>query len=450
MKNFPTAFWKRFQDFKEAPAIYTVDDDGSRKTLSFWEWTRRIQRLAMGLLDKGIKPETRLGLVAPNGRDWLDLAVAAWLVGSCLVPLVPGRDRKETLRCLGRTGCGWIAVADDRARANLRGDGDALPDHIKWIVFDGDANAKGVFSLENLEEKGRELIRRGHTRKLAERIYELKPEAPTLIFFDPEPGEDAQGAFFSGAKVARQLEAIAAQAGWPDDQDVTVASLLSFGWFSSFQFTLAALYAGHSVALAPTLRSMSDDLEVLQPTYLVCGPAYLEKLSGQWQKRLEDAPELLKQMAGAGAEDDAPSMMVSALGTIGERAARKFLYDPIRREFGGNLRAIQVIDGHGSGDVNDVLDKVDVALLGHFGLAEAGITHIEHLRARRPGSAGRPIEGMATKIDGAKSGEVGELCLRGETLFDDYWAGEGALSFDDDRWLHTGRKGRLESGFLFL
>ncbi len=453
MRNFPTEFWKRFQDFKDAPAIYTLEDD-SLQTLTYWAWTRRIQNLAMGLMEAGLTPGTRVGFLAPNGRDWLDVAVATWLVGGCIVPLVPGRDRRESLRCLGRSGCDWIVMVDEIAQGKLRGPGGQLPPHLHFVLFDSDSSDDHTHPIEELEETGRSLIRRGRTRQLAERIYGLKPQDPVLILFDPEPDDDAQGAFFSGQKIAHHLDGIARQmALTKEDEEITLASALSFGWFSSFLITAATLYAGKSIALSPTLRDLSDEVEKLRPTHLICGPAYLSQLADRWQQRLDNAPDMIRRLAGDAEIDPESTDIVSllgSLGSVGERAARRFLYDPIREEFGGRLQAIQVTDGHCPAGLAEILDKAGIALLGHFGVPEAGVTHLEHPGAHRPNSAGRPIEGIATKIDGAKTGKTGEVLVRGDLLFDGYWAGDGPRKVDEDGWLHTGRRGRLESGFLFL
>lgn len=454
MKNFPTLFWKRFQDFKDAPAFVSLDEKGKTVEVSFWEWTRRVQNLAIALLEAKFLPETRLGLVAPNHRGYLDLAVAAWLVGGCVVPLSPGRDRKETLRCLGRSGAEWIAVWDDQERARLAGPGGQLPDHLKWIFLDGEKVGTNQFSLQIMEEEGRTLARRGRTRELAERIYGLKASAPTAIFFDPEPDGRSQGAFFSGKKVAFQFEGIAHQMDYTEAGGARFLSALSFGWFSSFQLAMATLLSGNALVLPSSLRAMPDEIRALRPTDLLVGPAYLESLSAEWQRRLENAPDLLKRLSSEEGEESSTLgktlHSLGALGDLGDRAVRRFLYDPIRDDFGGLLKAIYIVDGKAPPGVHEILEKAGIDLLGLFGIPEAGVTHLEHRKARRPGTVGRPIEGVATKIAGAKSGEEGELWLRGDLLFDGYWAGEGRRQFDDEKWLPTGMNARLESGFAYL
>ena len=281
MENFPKRFWTRFQEeeFKESIALRTVVD-GRVESLTFWKWTRRIQNLAMGLMEAGFEPGTRLGMIASNGRDWLDVAMATWLVGGCLVPLRPDHRREQSLHCLGRSGCGWIAVDDIHERDRLRGAGGALPEHLQWVVFDGDDESDDVHPVDDLEEKGRNLVQRGHTSRLARRIYGIGRDDPALVLFEPDPGNDAEGALFSGAKIEAQLGALARQMGLSGEDETVVSSALNFGWFSSFLISVATLYAGDCVGLPSSGESPPSALDELRPTLLVCGPDFLEELAG--------------------------------------------------------------------------------------------------------------------------------------------------------------------------
>jgi len=109
-----------------------------------------------------------------------------------------------------------------------------------------------------------------------------------------------------------------------------------------------------------------------------------------------------------------------------------------------------VPEGRADTTWREILERADVSILGYLALPEVGISHLEHPQARRAGSAGRPIEGIATRQAHARQGEVGELWLRGETLFDGYWCGTGPREINDEGWLPSGLDVRLESGFVFL
>lgn len=463
MRNFPTHFWKRFQDHKERTAFISPSstDAKSPATETYWEWTRRVQRLALGLMDAGMAPGTRVGMVAPNSQQWLDTAFAAWLIGACIVPLTPDRDRRETLRCLARSGCDWIVVRNENARLDLRGQSASFPEHLQWIVLEGDASASKntskntantpIHYLQTIDATGRDLGRRGHLNKLAERTYALDPGAPALILFEPEPGPDPHGAFFSSGKLAVMLEYLGRDLPFGDD--ATLAVLLSYGWLSAPLITAAALLNGHCIATAPTLSELNDNLPTLRPTHLVCGPAFLESQSDRLQKRIESAPEFIKKISSIGSESNTPTAFESltrAVGTLGERAAQKLLYDPLLKELGGRLQSIYVWNGRVPKDVYDLLDQMKIEVLGHFGLPECGVSHIEHPGARRPNSVGRPVQGYVCKIDGAKADRPGPILIRSDTLFDGYWSEQGPRHIDDHGYLHTNITGHLQSGYLFI
>ncbi len=458
MRNFPTHFWKRFQDHKERTAFISPAEKSTTTTETYWEWTRRVQRLALGLMDAGITAGTRVGMVAPNSQQWLDTAFAAWLIGACIVPLTPDRDRRETLRCLARSGCDWIVVRNENARLDLRGQSASFPEHLQWLVLE-DAPAgtnkpvanTPIHYFPTIEATGRDLGRRGHLNKLAERTYALDPKAPALILFEPEPGPDPTGAYFSGGKLAVMLEYLGRDL--PLGDDATLAVLLSYGWLSAPLITAAALLNGHCIATAPSLSELNDNLSTLRPTHLVCGPAFLESQSDNLKKRIESAPEFIKKISSIGADSDTSSAFESltrAVGTIGERAAQKLLYDPLIKELGGRLKSIYVWNGRVPKDVYELLDQLNIEILGHFGLPECGISHIEHPGARRQNSVGRPVQGYICKIDGSKADRPGPILIRSDTLFDGYWSEQGPRQIDDNGYLHTHITGHLQSGYLFI
>ncbi|MBA2664399.1 MAG: acyl--CoA ligase [Bradymonadaceae bacterium] len=452
MRNFPTHFWKRFQDHKERTAFITASSGKQPGEETYWEWTRRVQRLALGLMATGFEPGTRVGMVAPNSQAWLDFAFATWLIGGCVVPLVADRERRETLRCLARSGCDWIVTRDQRARLDLRGQASSLPDHLQWVVLEGDdegvSGASNVHTFKSLEEAGRDRLRRGGLNALAERTYGLDAKLAALILFEPEPGPDPHAAYFSGGRLAIMLEYLSRDLALEDDSCLAV--LLSYGWLSAPLFTLAALLNGHTVAMAATLSELNASLSSLRPTHLVCGPAFLEGQSSRWRQRIEAAPEFLRRLADPDAEGTFDTLS-RAMGLVGERAAQKLIYEPMKSEFGGKLRSIYVWGGSVPDDVYDILDHAKIEVLGHFGFAECGVSHMEHPGARRRHSVGRPVHGYACKIAGAKAEGTGEVMIRADVLFDGYWAGaEGPREVDEHGWLKTGAVGHIHSGYLFL
>lgn len=104
-------------------------------------------------------------------------------------------------------------------------------------------------------------------------------------------------------------------------------------------------------------------------------------------------------------------------------------------------------------------EKFPGKILEGYGLTEAApaVTVMRDDRPVKPGSAGVAIEGVKLEIrdDGDKSlppGEVGEICVGGETVMKGYYKlPEATAETIIDGWLHTGDMGYLdEDGYLYV
>lgn len=445
MHNLPMFLVKQLTEHKDRPALITAQEQGQPKVTTHGMLLALAQRAAIGLIEQGFAPATRAGLVASNGEDWIVSALAVWMAGGCVVPLVPGRERRETLRCLARSGCDWIVVRDTAGLDHIRGQAANLPAHLRWLVLDSTnaPNVPGVTTLAKLVESGKQLEKRGRQQTLAKRIFEVKPEQPSLILFDYEPGDDPHGALFSSGKVAIMLKLLSEDMLLP--QGARLGATLSFGWLHALLMSLATMVRGESLVFGKTVGDLVRQLPTLEPTHLICGPAFLEAQAKRWQERMERAPEFIKKIG-----DSSPrGGLMGALGLLGERAAQLALFEPIKQDMGGKLFALYIVGGQLSDDVFEVLERAGLPALGVWGLPEAGVTHMERVGAQRRRSVGRPVQGYACKIDRARNGELGPILVRGDTLFDGYWDQKGPRAIKEG-WLDTGVTGRVEGGYLFI
>ena len=107
----------------------------------------------------------------------------------------------------------------------------------------------------------------------------------------------------------------------------------------------------------------------------------------------------------------------------------------------------------------DYADKIGQTLLERYGMTEAGVICSNPLNGvRKPGSVGLPLEGMELRVlsaDGspARVDEVGDIQIRGESVFSEYWRNpdKTAADFTDDGFFRTGDQGYLDKdGYLFI
>jgi long-chain acyl-CoA synthetase len=110
--------------------------------------------------------------------------------------------------------------------------------------------------------------------------------------------------------------------------------------------------------------------------------------------------------------------------------------------------------------VQEAFEKAfGVAILEGYGLTETSpVATINAPRARRKGSVGLPIRGVAVKIVDDNETELsqggeGEICVKGDNVMKGYFGlpDATAASFTKDGWLKTGDIGALDAeGFLFI
>lgn len=441
MRNLATHVWITLDKLKERTAYARLRADGSTEEVTYAEWMRRVQRFAVGFMERGLEPGQRVALVGASQMEAVAVAIAAWIAGGCVVWVAPGEDRVDVLRRLGRSGADWVVVGDPASLERVRGDGAKMPPTLRWLVLEGSLGraAEGVFELAEFEEFGRKRAVRGGVDRLQKQAFGVKPDQPSLIVFDPEGGDDPHGAYFTGEKVARMLGALGEDLQLGEDE--RLACLLGYAWFHAWWFAVAGLMRGATLCDAPSVGELASGLGALAPTRVIAGPAFLERQAGRWREHVERTPELLREVGS--------SPLASALGALSERAVRAF-HKPVREDVGERLRQIYVVGGRLPAEAFDVLEQLGIAALGLWGLPECGVSHMERPGATRRDSVGRPVQGYACKIQKAKEGATGEILIKSAELFDGYWDERGPRSIGEDGWLRTGVTGVVREGFLYV
>src|ERR1700689_3247806 len=96
----------------------------ARERLTFGEADRRSAALAGALLRAGVGKGSRVGILYPNGVDWVVTWLAAARIGALTVPLstfAPGRELARTIR---HTDVQYVAMAPSF-------DGQSLSEHLE-------------------------------------------------------------------------------------------------------------------------------------------------------------------------------------------------------------------------------------------------------------------------------------------------------------------------------
>ena len=108
--------------------------DAGRETTFAEAWKRGCQ-LANGLLDLGMKPGDRVGVLDGNSLASVDAFLGAAIANLPRVPLYPRNSRESHGYMLAHTGCRVLIVDEDLAES-VRGLADEIPDLEAVIVRD--------------------------------------------------------------------------------------------------------------------------------------------------------------------------------------------------------------------------------------------------------------------------------------------------------------------------
>ena len=360
--------------------------DGDR--LSYAEAEGRSARLARGLVALGAGKGTHVGLLYPNGADFVVAMLAAARIGAVVVPFTTFATAPEMADQLVHSDVAILLAAasyrgnDFRKRlADIRGSVPLL----RHVLIDSEpAGTVDEALLEALED-------------------DVDGSDPLAIIYTSGSTGAPKGVVHTHAALLGHQENLNAVRGLTADDRLFCNS--PFFWIGGFAFGLLATLVAGSTLVCSNAADAGETLDLLEaerPTVtngFVAGIAHLAR-----------HPSI-------GARD-LSSMRRGNLYPIMAPEARPA--DPeLRHNMLGMTEAGSVVLL--SGDETD---------------------QPEHRR----GSFGKPAPGFEAKV-----GEHGELCIRGPYVMQRYYKRSREECFDADGWFHTGDLVRTDAdGFYYF
>jgi long-chain acyl-CoA synthetase len=387
--------------------------DGLYHDLSWTDYRRRADRAAAGLIERGIRPGDRVGLLAENSADWLTADVAILATGAADVPIHAPSAPPQVEYQLGHSGARAVVVSNQAQADKVLASIDRLPD-LELLVSFAPVDARGrvaQVTWEGLIHAGAQQgdFGLGLVGKREEALG--RDDLATIIYTSGTTGNPkgvmlTHGNLLSNAESTDQSNPLR-----PDDV------LLSFLPYSHIyarttDHNLTAM-TGITVCLAESPDTLVLNLAETQPTWMTAVPRFYEKV---W----------------AGVEALSPEARSAAL----------------RRIFGPRIRRLS----SGGAPLPKHLAAGFVAaglpLFEGYGLTESSpVISFNSPDHHKIGSVGLAIPGVEIK-----TAADGEILTRGPHVMKGYWKDEAATrAAIVDGWLHTGDVGRIDAdGFLTI
>ncbi|MCV7101565.1 class I adenylate-forming enzyme family protein [Mycobacterium palustre] len=386
--------------------LLVCDDD----RISYAEADRRSAELARGLIASGAGKGTHVGLLYPNGTEFVVGMLAAARIGAVVVPFstfVTARELREQL--VHSDVEILLTTAAFRSHDYVQ----RLSEALSHAAPDGDERlfVTAAPQLRHVVVDLERLYRRGAG---------VTPELLAAMEADVD-GCDALAIVYTSGSTAAPKGVLHTHAALLEHQrnlntirGLTASDKLfcnsPFFWIGGFAFGLLATLVAGSTLVCSNAVDPSATLDLLEA----------------------EKPTMTNGFAAAVAHlADHPSF------------ARRDL-SSMRR---GNLYPIMPPDAR----------PADPELRHNMlGLTEAGSVLLisgdeSDQPERRRGSFGKPAPGFETKVADPDAAGVGELCIRGPYVMQGYYKRSREECFDADGWFHTGDLVRVDAdGFYYF
>jgi long-chain acyl-CoA synthetase len=434
--SLPASAAERFAD--QPAARFKVD--GQWHELTYRDVVEAINELAMGLVDLGIEVGDRICLLAETRLDWTLASFAISAAGAVVVPVYPTNSPPECEWVAGNSGARAIVCENAGQREKIDKVRDKLPalEHVIGIDAGG-----GELTLEELRERGR----RRNAAELTERQAKVAPEdAYTIVYTSGTTGPPkgvvlTQGNAMSVCTMVTELDIVQ-----PGERTYLYLPLahcyaLATQLATYDQGTMLIYFGGKTKEILPEIIET-------KPTYLPSVPRIFEKLyaaamamkekaSPEEQQRMEQAVKLgveVRRREQRG--EPVPDEMRGPF-----EAAEKQIFERVRALFGGEVR--QAISGAApiAPEILEFFYAAGVPVLEGWGMTETcAVGTVGTLDHFKFGTVGRPLPGIEIR-----TGEDGEILMRGPCVFREYWRNEEATAETlAGGWLHSGDLGEID------
>jgi len=410
--------------------------DGEWTSLTFRDLWTRVQAIAHGLIDLGLQPGDRVGVLSNTRVEFTLVDLAASSAGAVVVPVYPTNSAAECEWVLGDSGasivvCESAAHVDriDEVRANL-------PSLRHTILIDGSAH--GAVPLADVEAAGAG----GDPDELARRAAAVEPDDACLIIYTSGTTGRPKGVvlthrgFAAGRRSATEMQLFG-------DGDVVYLYLPLAHVFAQL-VQADCIEVGAAIAyFGGDTTQIVAELAAVKPTVLPSVPRIFEKVYA-----------VAMSMVPAGGEQAAADAIALGLRVrrgdqVSADEQAEFdrvdgeMFALVRGIFGGRINFAVSGAAPIASEILEFFFAAGVPVYEGWGMTETtSIGTLNLPGAYRFGTIGRPVAGADIRI-----AEDGEIEMAGEMIMKGYWNNAAATAdvMTPDGFLRTGDLGSIDA-----
>lgn len=366
---------------------------------------------AAALIDAGVRPGDRVGLLSENRREWLAADLGLLAAGAVNVPPHAPLPASQVQFQLANSGASWLFVSSREQLEKVRSVRAELPALRGVVAFDGPAVGGEAMSWEGFVQRGRLMLPR-LADELARREAALGPgDLATIMYTSGTTGNPKGVMLTHGNLLSNAVASVEAAGHGPDEV------LLSWLPYSHIYARLVDHYATQvsatTVCLAESQETLVLNLAETRPTRLTSVPRFYEKVY--------------------------TAVAASDPKETGRR---------LRAVFGPRIEYMLSGGAPLPRAVAEAYQAAGLLVLQGYGLTETSpVITCNRRQSYKLDTVGQPLPGVEVRI-----AEDGEILTRGPHVMRGYWNNPRATAEAiRGGWLHTGDLGSLDAdGFLTI
>ncbi len=417
--------------------MFSHKKEGEWKTLTSEEFLEKVNALSKGLIELGVKPNDKVGLIADSSIEWHIVDFAIQQIGAVVVAIYPNISDTDYQFIFNDAEIKLCIVSTKSLYKRLT----ELTDSIYTLKY--------IFCIEKHEDvRNWEELNKVGEHIADSKIEELRAQVKhtdlaTLIYTSGTTGKP-KGVMLTHHNIISNVEA--AREITPCKAYDRALTFLPPCHAYERMVIYTYLYIGITVHIAESLDKIGQNITEVKPHIMTAVPRILEKV---YEKIMKTGMELtgfkrkIFDWAVEIAEQYDPNPEKRSFGyNLKLKLAQKLVLDKWYQALGGHLLTV----ASGSASLQAKLARVFLAagipLYEGYGMTEASplISVNHYLKGIRIGTVG-----LAVKYVEIKLADDGEILVKGPNVMQGYYKNpEETNKTIIDGWLHTGDIGTWE------
>lgn len=432
------------------PVFGTKNSNGDYEWITYRELGERVDNLRGGLAQVGVNRGDGVGIIANNRIEWAVCAYATYGLGAQYIPMYENELEKIWKYIINDSGVKVLLVSSSEIYEKVMDFKGEIPAVEKVFIID----AQGENTMAELERMGKEN---------PVKSIQPKPSDIAVLIYTSGTTGTPKGVLLSHGNFTTNVHAagkLYPQLG-KDDRGLSILP-----WAHSFGQTAELYFYSHvggSVGFIEKVTTIAEDMEKVQPTYLIAVPKIFNKIyDGLWTK-MNETGGLAKMLFVMGVESAKKRRELAQEGKTCFLTDMKFkladaiVFNKIRQRFGGRLKGTISGSATMNVEIGHFFSDIGVPVYDCYGLTETTPAATMNCpTAHRPGSVGRAIDQVRVVIDKFSSEDGrddGEIIVYGPNVMQGYHNNPEATQavMTEDGGFRTGDRGRLDDdGYLFI